>query len=448
MMSAPWGLQASVNREARTINGMSVISKGEALGHNLWIDQDFLGQVVSAGAAAPRGIKCRFTHPGLCADGLGKYLGRIRNFRRENGQVRADLHISDTTQKAPEFENDPGEYILDLAEKDPEAFGASIVFSQDYSEQDRFIAQHEDEDGNFHSPDRGNTENLIHARLAKLHECDLVDSPAANPDGFFSSGDETAARAEQALAWLARLPGAHAPGPEVLGRAEPERIREFFDGFMARHGLEIVAVVEPDTEEEIMSKSVDACTLQAEGSWTYCVCNDCGYSEDHVAGSPCAEKTCPECGKPLTGSNEQPAKPEPAPAAPTEPTGQSRGAWQKLRDTFPEDKAFAIECFDKGISLAQAQATFLGVIQNRIKDRDAELQKLRDENASIRQKLLSGEDKPVPPSGEIKGAGGESFLGIVRAYQATKECSFADAVKMCRMTHPKEFKATRDAGLV
>ena len=178
----------------------------------------------------------------------------------------------------------------------------------------------------------------------------------------------------------------------------------------------------------------------------YCVCKACGYSEDATAETVCSEKTCPECGKPLTGSDEKPAaKAEPEPKEPSE---ESRGAWKKLRDAFPEDKEFAVEAFDKGLSLAAAQTKYFALIQARLKDRDAEMQKLRDENAAIRKQLLGGEGTPVPPSGEINPAAGGSFRSIVRAYQKEKDCTFSEAVQMCRLTHPKEFKATRDAGLI
>lgn len=43
-----------------------------------------------------------------------------------------------------------------------------------------------------------------------------------------------------------------------------------------------------------------------EGSWKYCVCQDCGYSQEHKAGERCGDIKCPECGKPLTGSDTKP----------------------------------------------------------------------------------------------------------------------------------------------
>ncbi|NLG50496.1 MAG: hypothetical protein GX552_10345 [Chloroflexi bacterium] len=34
----------------------------------------------------------------------------------------------------------------------------------------------------------------------------------------------------------------------------------------------------------------------AAGPGGYCVCPSCGHREPHVAGQPCYEKKCPQCG--------------------------------------------------------------------------------------------------------------------------------------------------------
>jgi len=35
---------------------------------------------------------------------------------------------------------------------------------------------------------------------------------------------------------------------------------------------------------------------QAAGPGGKCVCPKCGHTQDHVAGQPCREQTCPKCG--------------------------------------------------------------------------------------------------------------------------------------------------------
>jgi len=46
------------------INGFSVVTKGEALGHGLFLDDDFIDSVVKEGNKGGKGLKVRFTHPG------------------------------------------------------------------------------------------------------------------------------------------------------------------------------------------------------------------------------------------------------------------------------------------------------------------------------------------------------------------------------------------------
>lgn len=66
-----------------------------------------------------------------------------------------------------------------------------------------------------------------------------------------------------------------------------------------------------NAQSEIMVKALTPPPTKAarpEGAWQYCVCDDCGYYEDHTAGEPCQEKTCPECGATLAPSDTAPEK--------------------------------------------------------------------------------------------------------------------------------------------
>src|SRR5689334_16629540 len=64
-------------RQAGVIYGVSVITTGEALGHDMWIDDEFNASVADAINAERYGVKSRFTHPSLSGDGLGKTVGRF-----------------------------------------------------------------------------------------------------------------------------------------------------------------------------------------------------------------------------------------------------------------------------------------------------------------------------------------------------------------------------------
>ncbi len=229
--------KAGVDRENRIIRGFSVITEGELLGHAGWADEVLLDQVVEAGNAKPNGVKVRFTHPGLSADGMGKALGVARNFRRDGERSIADLHLlsKKTADSAPD--GDLGEHVMNLAEESPNLFGASIVLFRDYGEEQRFSGLHSDEDGFFRSPDERNANSYTHWRLSKLTAADVVDEPAANPNGFLSDGEEVADLAERALTFAFGLssvdPGHLAPGLNAV------RVRQFVSEFLARRGLEL-----------------------------------------------------------------------------------------------------------------------------------------------------------------------------------------------------------------
>jgi hypothetical protein len=99
---------------AGIIYGASIITRGEALGHRMWIDGDMVTQVYAAiDDAGDEGLKARFTHPSLSADGLGSYLGRLKNPQQIGDQTFADIHIAKAARKAPD--GDLGGYVMDLA---------------------------------------------------------------------------------------------------------------------------------------------------------------------------------------------------------------------------------------------------------------------------------------------------------------------------------------------
>lgn len=219
---------------AGIIRGASLIARGEALGHGMWIDNTMLKQVESAVRdTGDKGTKGRFTHPGMSSDGLGKALGRWKNGRVDGDVTRADLHFYQSAHHTPD--GDLAEYVMDLAEEDHGAFGVSIAFDPDFGEEDRFIAENEDAKGNFVSPDKDNEGNLPHARLAELVAADCVDEPAANPSGLFHRGDELAGIGNRVLSWCFGLSDA-APDALEIG-IDPDRLRQFVQRYLQDNGL-------------------------------------------------------------------------------------------------------------------------------------------------------------------------------------------------------------------
>lgn len=366
----------------RVIRGYAVITKGEALGHAMWIDDETLFQVAELGNAALKGVKVRFTHPGLCADGLGTFLGRAKEFRVEGDIVRADLHFApaSVTSKSPNHTTDPVDYILDLAAHDPSAFATSIVFCHDLGAEDRFVAEHTDEDGKFYSPDPDNTNNFFHARLAELRASDLVDEPAANPGGFFSDTEEMAAKAESAMLYAFGL-NDNPPAPGTFGTLENERVRDYFKGFLARHHF--------CRKEFTMAENANA-NLAAAG----------------------------------------------VEIVPAKPQLSAKDFAAEMAEAFPEDSQFALSCITEGLSVEQAKAKHRDALLAVIAEKDAELAALAQAKASLeaeaadlRKQLASGEPAAADHVPEPKALSSEQQVALAKQMAADEGISFENAYR-------------------
>ena len=243
-----------VDHEAKVIRGYKVMSIGEAKGHGQEVDATTLEQVYSLGQkAGEKGIKSRFTHPGLSSDGMGTYLGRTKNFRIEGESVLADLHLSPRAFDTPN--GDLGSYVLNLADSDPDQFGASVV-----------ISMHEEyrlnEDGTpTRDADGERLPPLI--RVDKLHASDIVDEPAAN-EGFFSVNDDSIPDypAREAFALMDRIFGN--ADAEVIS----ERLGKFVQSYLSAKGKPQMATeakveTQPEVKAEAEKPVIDEAALSA-----------------------------------------------------------------------------------------------------------------------------------------------------------------------------------------
>jgi len=204
-----------VDRKAGIIYGYSVATKGFVPSHKLFFDETTMSQIEQLGqAAGDKGVKSRFTHPGMSSDGMGKMLGRSKNFRRDGDQVRADLHLSAIADKSPD--GALGSYVLDLAESDPEAFGASMVVRG--TQEAQLDANGDEKRG----PDGAKLPPVL--RIQKLMASDIVDEPAANK-GLFSDDGAPDFAAREATFILDKL----------FGDLEPVDIRGRVDAFLDRY---------------------------------------------------------------------------------------------------------------------------------------------------------------------------------------------------------------------
>ncbi len=112
-------------------------------------------------ANGKNGTKSRFTHPDMSNDGLGKFLGRgrlprIASIERDDETVqlvRADLHIDPTAMEEPVGGGRPlGDYVMALAERDPDALSSSLVLNVDEETRMERGRPAMDEDGNTLPP--------------------------------------------------------------------------------------------------------------------------------------------------------------------------------------------------------------------------------------------------------------------------------------------------------
>ena len=160
------------------IKGVAVMTKGNVKDFRGWeIDDATLGQIVEAGNQhANLGLKSRFGHPNMSSTALGTFLGRSKNFYKDGEVARADLYLSKTAYTTPD--GNLASYVLDLAEKDPEAFGTSVVMGE-YDLEYRL-----ETDGTPKKDQNGNNLPPL-LRIQSLMAVDTVDDPAAN-NGMFS----------------------------------------------------------------------------------------------------------------------------------------------------------------------------------------------------------------------------------------------------------------------
>jgi len=160
--------KVKIDRDSAVINGIAVVTKGVTKDSRGEFDDISLNSVVELGNKVKTGVKSRFGHPNMSSTALGTFLGRVRNFRRDGDIVRADLHIDKTAFETPD--GDLAGYVLNLAESDPEMFGASMVIYWDEEKREGL-----DANGNELPP---------FIRVTNLFSVDVVDDPAAN-NGLF-----------------------------------------------------------------------------------------------------------------------------------------------------------------------------------------------------------------------------------------------------------------------
>lgn len=216
-----------VDRQANVIYGASMMQVGdlnEGDARPWTVDMETLQQALSLAQQSRSGVKARFTHPNMSSDGMGSYLGRWANWRIEGETLRADLHIADAAFTSPQ--GDLGNYVMDLAEADPRAFGVSLAPRNDTANLQQW------ERSDKRPGDRWPI------RMTALRAADVVDEPAATRGGFFSLDADLRNLPAQATALL----------NTYFGDAEPDVVRARIAGFLDRYfstkGQPVAATIE------------------------------------------------------------------------------------------------------------------------------------------------------------------------------------------------------------
>lgn len=136
---------------ANKLKNVSILTIGEARGHNLLIDEKSLEQALAVAQSMKR-IKVTMGH-GAPVTGI---LGYIDGFRIEGDRLMGDLTLFNTNE---------AQFVQHLAQVLPEGFGMSLTFS----------GVPEEVAGNRF------------ARVTEIYDCSIVSEPAANPAGMFSA---------------------------------------------------------------------------------------------------------------------------------------------------------------------------------------------------------------------------------------------------------------------
>ena len=172
--------QSQIDRESGTMIGVSLISTGPAIGHGLYVDQRSLETIEDE--LDDSKLPAYITHRGaLFEDRLTREVGMFTNFRIEGDRLLGDFQAFES------FREDDGRKfnrLFELAEKMPERFGLSIVFSATSAwatPGGDIEIDEKPEDAMFEFPS---------IRVEEVSSADFVDAPAANQRGLFSQIDK------------------------------------------------------------------------------------------------------------------------------------------------------------------------------------------------------------------------------------------------------------------
>ena len=386
------------NFGAGYIKNFAVITTGEALGHQAWVDNEFISQVATELAKKKKGVVSRYTHPSQSADGLSRGLGRVEFRSSGDGKVRGDLHFYKSAHKSPD--GNLAGFLLELASEDPESFGASIAFSRDIEAEQEFA------EANPSSPDARNVNNYPHVRLGELRFVDIVDQPAANPDGLFHK-DKTFEAANQLIAYAFGL-SKEKPTEQVFG-VDPDRLAQFTSRFLSTQGLELMKINFAEGQEPIEEAPVQEAPIEEAPVELSEGCENCENPEDcNCEEAPVEEAPVEEAPIEEAPAEEAPVEEAPVEEAPAEePHDPSKAPFRSpLHKDYKAGLQEYITAFgkDAGVDFYIGEVSFSDAQGQFIASQKEEIERLRQELAVAQQEepaaLSVGQENDVIQKGK------------------------------------------------
>lgn len=140
---------AKIDPQNRTIRQVSLISLGEAKGHDVFVDQKTLSQVFDR-LTEYGTLKVKADH----GSGVLSTIGYVDSFEMGDGKVLGDLHVYEAEPEAPR--------IFEIARKNPSHLGMSLEFEGEDQKKD----------------------GKMFARCDDISAVALVSDPAANKSLF------------------------------------------------------------------------------------------------------------------------------------------------------------------------------------------------------------------------------------------------------------------------
>ena len=168
----------SVNKDKGTMEGVSIISAGEAKGHRMMISQKTLESSITL--LLGKSLPAYLSHDNAFGDRLLTEAGLFSGFYRDGEQIRAKKFTA--LESFKKYEPEKYDRLFEMAAKAPLNFGVSIVFEgqlfwelRDGGEAPVETLSEPPENARFGIPT---------VRPLAITSADFVDSPAANPSLF------------------------------------------------------------------------------------------------------------------------------------------------------------------------------------------------------------------------------------------------------------------------